>query len=114
MKLELFQEMGLAPKPTGTWKTNVMLAYTYQPVPEQVSSLLAREKHPLEDNHDTTTDQSNKRRKLILKDGRDVNETFLNKERELEEILRQKKAQFCKTESVHEINEKYAMYRSGS
>ena len=81
-KWELFQEMGLAPKPTETWKTNVTSAYTYQPVPEQVSSLLAREKHPHEDNHDTTTDQSNKRRKLILKDGRDITETFLNKERE--------------------------------
>ena len=91
-KWELFQEMGLAQKPTETQKTNVTLAYTYQPVPEQVSSLLAREKHPLEDDHDTTIDQSNKRRKLISKEGRDITEIFLNKERELEEILRQKKA----------------------
>ena len=49
-----------------------------------------------------------------MKDGRDITETFPNKERELEEIFRQKKAQFYKTESLHEINEKYVMYRSGS
>ena len=28
-KWELFQEMGLAPKPTETWKTSIALAYTY-------------------------------------------------------------------------------------
>ena len=88
--------MGLAPKPTETWKTNIALSYTYQPVPEQVPSLLAREKHLLEDDHDTTTDQSTKRRKLILKDGRDITETFLNKERELEEIFRKKRHSFIK------------------
>ena len=115
-KWELFTAMGLAPPSEEMRETNYPSSYSYQPIPSKLPSspsLQTIEKHHLED--DDEQNESHKRCRVVMSKGEDITEEFWTDEKELQEILNRKKKEiFHNSVSMHQIDEKYLMHRSGT